>query len=66
MVTAVRVQCSVARVVSTKEHSQAAMAKMTIRPSTESGGEMYFVLKECFTGENTPPLPCYVLIQLYI
>ena len=23
-------------------------------------------LKECFTGENTPPLPCYVLIQLYI
>ena len=22
-------------------------------------------LKECFTGENTPPLPCYVLIQLY-
>ena len=24
------------------------------------------VLKECFTGENTPPLPCNVLIQLYI
>ena len=24
------------------------------------------VLKECFTGENTPHLPCYVLIQLYI
>ena len=24
------------------------------------------LLKECFTGENTPPLPCYVLIQLYI
>ena len=24
------------------------------------------ILKECFTGENTPPLPCYVLIQLYI
>ena len=23
-------------------------------------------LKECFTGENTPPLPCYVLIHLYI
>ena len=23
-------------------------------------------LNECFTGENTPPLPCYVLIQLYI